>query len=70
MSLNQSFISDFSEYYRWPQRTKIKYKLHYGWYMNGAIFRGWGISIALKLLYFLKIIFKSNILGLFELGPV
>ena len=31
MSLNQSFISDFSEYYRWSQRTKIKYKLHYGW---------------------------------------
>ena len=30
MSLNQSFISDFSEYYRWSQRTKIKYKLHYG----------------------------------------
>ena len=29
MSLNQSFISDFSEYYRWSQRTKIKYKLHY-----------------------------------------
>ena len=28
MSLNQSFISDFSEYYRWSQRTKIKYKLH------------------------------------------
>ena len=27
MSLNQSFISDFSEYYRWSQRTKIKYKL-------------------------------------------
>ena len=27
MSLNQSFISDFSEYYRRPQRTKIKYKL-------------------------------------------
>ena len=25
MSLNQSFISDFSEYYRWSQRTKIKY---------------------------------------------
>ena len=32
MSLNQSFISDFLEYYRWPQRTKIKYKLHYRWY--------------------------------------
>ena len=31
MSLNQSFISDFSEYYRWSQRAKIKYKLHYGW---------------------------------------
>ena len=31
MSLNQSSISDFSEYYRWSQRTKIKYKLHYGW---------------------------------------
>ena len=31
MSLNQSFISNFSEYYRWSQRTKIKYKLHYGW---------------------------------------
>ena len=31
MSLNQSFISDFSEYYRWSQKTKIKYKLHYGW---------------------------------------
>ena len=31
MSLNQSFISDFSEYSRWSQRTKIKYKLHYGW---------------------------------------
>ena len=29
MSLNQSLISDFSEYYRWSQRTKIKYKLHY-----------------------------------------
>ena len=29
MSLNQSFISDFSEYYRWSQRTKIKYELHY-----------------------------------------
>ena len=26
----QSFISDFSEYYRWSQRTKIKYKLPYG----------------------------------------
>ena len=34
MSLNQSFISDFSEYYRWSQRTKIKYKLHYGWCMG------------------------------------
>ena len=32
MSLNQSLISDFSEYYRWSQRTKKKkYKLHYGW---------------------------------------
>ena len=31
MSLNQSSISDFSEYSRWSQRTKIKYKLHYGW---------------------------------------
>ena len=31
MNLNQSPISDFSEYYRWSQRTKIKYKLHYGW---------------------------------------
>ena len=31
MSLNQSFISDFSEYYRWSQSTKIKYELHYGW---------------------------------------
>ena len=31
MSLNQSLISDFSEYYRWSQRTKIKYKLHYSW---------------------------------------
>ena len=31
MSLNQSLISDFSEYYRWSQRIKIKYKLHYGW---------------------------------------
>ena len=31
MSLNQSSISDFSEYYRWSQRTKLKYKLHYGW---------------------------------------
>ena len=30
MSRNQSLISDFSEYYRWSQRTKIKYKLHYG----------------------------------------
>ena len=30
MSLNQSFISDFSEYYRRSQRTKIRYKLHYG----------------------------------------
>ena len=30
MSLNQSLISDFSEYYRLSQRTKIKYKLHYG----------------------------------------
>ena len=28
MSLNQSFMSNFSEYYRWSQRTKIKYKLH------------------------------------------
>ena len=26
MSLNQSFISDFSEYYRRSQRTKMKYK--------------------------------------------
>ena len=26
MNLNQSFISDFSEYYRWSQRIKIKYK--------------------------------------------
>ena len=25
MSLNQSLISDFSEYYRRSQRTKIKY---------------------------------------------
>ena len=31
MSLNQSLISDFSEYYRWSQRTIIKYKLQYGW---------------------------------------
>ena len=30
MSLNQSFISDFSEYYRWSQRTKIKYKFDEG----------------------------------------
>ena len=30
MSLNQSFISDFSEYSRCSQKTKIKYKLHYG----------------------------------------
>ena len=27
MGLNQSFISDVSEYYRWSQKTKIKYKL-------------------------------------------
>ena len=27
MSLNQSFISDFSEYYRWSQRTKIHEKV-------------------------------------------
>ena len=33
MSLNQSFISEFSEYYRWSQRTKIKYKLHYESYL-------------------------------------
>ena len=31
MNLNQSFISDFSEYSRWSQMIKIKYKLHYGW---------------------------------------
>ena len=30
MSLNQSFISDSSEYSRCSQKTKIKYKLHYG----------------------------------------
>ena len=30
MSLNQLLIFDFSKYYRWSQRTKIKYKLHYG----------------------------------------
>ena len=29
MSLNQSLIHDFSEYSRWSQRAKIKYKLHY-----------------------------------------
>ena len=42
MSLNQSFISDFSEYYRWSQRTKIKYKLHYGWVKSDkiAVFSG------------------------------
>ena len=38
MSLNQSFISDFSEYHRWSQRTKIKYKLHYGWCMGRVSF--------------------------------
>ena len=37
MSLNQSFISDFSEYYCWSQRTKIKYKLHYGWYTGDVL---------------------------------
>ena len=31
MSLNQSFIFDFSEYSHWLQGTKIKYKLHYDW---------------------------------------
>ena len=31
MSLNQSFISDFSECSRWSQRTKNKISLHYGW---------------------------------------
>ena len=31
MSLNQSYIFDFSEYSRWSHRTKIKYKLLYGW---------------------------------------
>ena len=31
MSLNQSFISEFSEYSRFSQRAKKKYKLHYGW---------------------------------------
>ena len=34
MSLNQSLISDFSEYYRRSQRTKIKYKLHYTDYLR------------------------------------
>ena len=31
MSPNQSFISDFSEYYADLKGPKIKYKLHYGW---------------------------------------
>ena len=31
MCLNQSFISDFSEYSRYLNGPKIKYKLHYGW---------------------------------------
>ena len=34
MSQNQSFISDFSEYSRWSQRIKIKYKLYYSWCMG------------------------------------
>ena len=31
MSLNQSRISDFSEYSPDLKRQKIYYKLHYGW---------------------------------------
>ena len=39
MSLNQSLISDFSEYYRWSQRTKIKrsclnFLSHYTFYVR------------------------------------
>ena len=41
MSLNQSLISDFSEYYRWSQRTKIKYKLHYGWCTGRSFIVEW-----------------------------
>ena len=52
MSLNQSLISDFSEYYRWSQRTKIKYKLHYGW-CTGRRFTAWYDAV-------LKIILRAD----------
>ena len=50
MSLNQSFISDFSEYYRWSQRTKIKYKLHYGW-CTGRCFTAatWPVNVGVHI---------------------
>ena len=60
MSLNQSSISDFSEYYRWSQRTKIKYKLHYGW-CTGRRFTA-AIYYKHKVIYFLC----ANILFLFR----
>ena len=36
-------------------------------YENSPLFRGLSISVVLKLLFFVKIIFKSNTLGIFEL---
>ena len=39
MNLNQSFISDFSEYYHWSQRTKNKIKTAL-WLMYGETFYG------------------------------
>ena len=53
MSLNQSFISDFSEYYRWSQRTKIKYKLHYGW-CTGILFSSLAVAISLVFVMHFK----------------
>ena len=42
--------------YEWPYFFRV-------WYINGPLFRGLSISIALKLLCFLEIIFISKHLG-------
>ena len=60
MSLNQSFISDFSEYSRCTQRTKIKYKLHYGLLSLSNILTGICTCIFSKIFKQMQVLQKQK----------
>ena len=53
-SLNQSNMWDFSESIVWPQRTKMKYNLHYEW-CRGDVLRTAQQQLQWKLLGILSV---------------